>query len=379
MNTHPIPLLDLRAQHATIREEAMEAVTRVIDSQLFILGAEVEELEREIAAYCASKHAVGCASGTDALLLALMALDIGAGDEVITTPYSFFATVSTIVRAGARPVFVDIDPRSFNLDTGKLAEAVKEHPKAKAILPVHLFGQCADMDPILRIAEAARIPVIEDAAQSIGSEYKGRRAGSMGVMGCFSFFPSKNLGGYGDGGMITTGDEKLAHRLKSLRVHGSHVKYWHEEVGLNSRLDSLQAAVLRVKLRHLDAWSAARALNADRYRERLSRGAVLAPVRFPCSTRHIYNQFVIRTPRRDELAEFLRSKGIGCEVYYPVPLHLQPCFAFLGYTQGDLPVSEACAKDSLALPVFAELPQEDLERVCAVIGEFHAGRTAGSH
>jgi dTDP-4-amino-4,6-dideoxygalactose transaminase len=373
MSSRPIPLLDLKAQHATIRDEILPEVLRLIDSQQFILGAEVEKLEAEIAAYCGTEFAVGCASGTDALSLAYMALEIGPGDEVITTPYTFFATVSTITRAGATPVFVDIDPGTFNIDVSRLEAALDRHPKVKAITPVHLFGACADMDPILELAAPRGIAVVEDAAQAIGAEYKGRRAGRMGLMGCFSFFPSKNLGGYGDGGMVTTNDPGLAARLKALRVHGEKAKYHHQWVGLNSRLDSLQAAALRVKLRHLDAWSAARAANAARYAEAFARLAtpICPPSVADHSTRHIYNQYVIRAPRRDGLQEWLRDRGIGNAIYYPIPLHLQPCFAYLGGKPGDLPASEACAADSLALPVYAELPERDLQAVAETVAAFY--------
>ena len=368
-----IPLLDLQAQHKQIREEILPAILRVVDSQRFVLGEEVAQLEEEIAAYCGTRFAVGCASGTDALSLALMALGVGPGDEVVTTPYTFFATVSTIVRVGATPVFVDIEEDTFNFDASLLEGVLDRHPKVKAILPVHLFGQCPDMDPILELACARGIPVIEDAAQSIGAEYKGRRAGNMGLVGCFSFFPSKNLGGYGDGGILTTNDEGLKERLAALRVHGSKVKYVHEWVGLNSRLDALQAAVLRVKLRHLDGWTEGRRTNAALYRAALTeRGAPVAlPAERAFSTRHVYNQFVIRSAKRDAAREHLGSRGIGTEVYYPIPLHLQQCFASLGYRQGDLPVSEAAARETIALPIYAELGPEDIAYIADAIAEFH--------
>jgi dTDP-4-amino-4,6-dideoxygalactose transaminase len=369
--TRQVPLLDLKAQHRAIREEVLREVVRVIDSQRFILGEDVERLEEEIAAYCGARFAIGCASGSDALLLALMALGIGPGDEVLTTPYSFFATAGSIAQTGARPVFADIDPVTFNLDPEQVAAALRRHPGVRAIVAVHLFGACADMEEMARAA--GPIPIIEDAAQSIGAEYKGRRAGSLGVMGCFSFFPSKNLGGYGDGGILTTDDRDLAEKLRALRVHGSRVKYIHEWVGRNSRLDSLQAAVLRVKLRSLDAWHAARQRNADLYREAFAHHD--APVRLPrpapYQTRHIYNQFAICAPKRDELRVFLQKNGIGSEVYYPVPLHLQECFAGLGYRPGDFPVSEAVAAESLALPVYPELEPADIEYVAATIARFY--------
>lgn len=368
-------MLDLRAQHRTIRREVAAAVERVFDSQGFILGDEVSTLEHEIAAYCGVPHAIGCASGTDALILALMALDIGPGDEVITVPFSFFATASCITRVGARPVFVDILPDTFNMDPAALARVLRAHPKARAILPVHLFGACADMDPILELAARHGIPVVEDAAQAIGAEYKGRKAGSLGTLGCFSFFPSKNLGGCGDGGMITTSDMRLAERLKSLRVHGSRVKYYHDEVGLNSRLDALQAAVLRVKLAYLDQWTQGRNRNAARYVELLAAASpdVQTPVAASHSTCHVYNQFTIRASRRDELRAHLDAAGVRTELYYPLPLHLQECFKSLGYSQDDFPVSEACSKDCLSLPIYPELPAGDLEWVAGRIAGFYRG------
>jgi dTDP-4-amino-4,6-dideoxygalactose transaminase len=369
-----VPLLDLKAQHQTIRDEILPVLIGLIDSQKFILGEEVQKLEREIADYSQAKFAVGCASGSDALSLALMGLDIKAGDEVLTTPYTFFATVGAIVRSGARPVFVDVEERTFNLDVGQLADALERHPKVRAIVPIHLFGDCADMDPILELAFQKGVAVIEDAAQSIGSEYKGRRAGSMGHVGCFSFFPSKNLGCYGDGGMLTTNDEALYRKLAALRVHGSTTKYYHQWVGVNSRLDALQAAILRVKLRHLDDWTAGRQRNADLYRRLLTgkKVPVVLPEPAPWSTRHIYNQFVIQGQRRDELHAFLKEHGVGTEVYYPLPLHLQVCFADLGYHAGDFPVSERLANASLALPVYPELAAEDIEYVCNTIQAFYA-------
>lgn len=378
MPSSSIPLLDLKAQHATIRAEVLTELTRVIDAQSFILGPEVERLEHAVRTYSTSACAVGCASGSDALRLALMALDIGPGDEVLTVPYSFFATAGSIVHTGARPVFVDIEPATFNMNPALLEEVLRSHPKVKAIIPVHLFGAAADMDPILEIAARHGIPVVEDAAQAIGAEYKGRRCGSIGRIGCFSFYPSKNLGGYGDGGMLTTDDVELERRLRALRVHGGLTKYVHEWVGLNSRLDALQAVVLCVKLRHLDAWTARRQANAARYRELLGASAapVTLPAAAPSSTRHIYNQFVIRSEHRDELQAFLRQRGIGSDIYYPIPLHLQRCFADLGYREGDFPESERAARESLALPVYPELPPDDLAWVCQSIADFHLGRPA---
>lgn len=368
-----IPLLDLRAQYETIRAEIEDAVRRVFESQQFILGPDVAALEEEAAAYCGVRHAVGCGSGTDALLLALRALDIGPGDEVLTTPFTFFATAGAIANVGARPVFADIDPQTFNLDPVRVRETLERHPRIKALMPVHLFGLCADMDPLLELACQRGIAVIEDAAQAIGAEYKGRRAGSMGAIGCFSFFPTKNLGGAGEGGILTTNDSALAERLRALRVHGSRVRYFHDEVGTNSRLDTLQAAVLRVKLRHLDDWTARRAELASLYRETLaSLGAPVIPPPLPSyPARHVYHQFVIRAPRRDGLRQRLAEDGIGSEVYYPLPLHLQRCFAPLGYAEGAFPVSEAAAREVLALPVYPELSPAAVRAVCESIARFY--------
>ncbi|MCC6586489.1 MAG: DegT/DnrJ/EryC1/StrS family aminotransferase [Bryobacterales bacterium] len=370
-----IPLLDLRAQHKQIRDEIVAEVTRLIDSQRFILGEEVAELERQVAGYCNAAYGIGCASGTDALVLALTALDIGRGDQVLTVPYTFFATAGAIADVGAEPVFVDIDEDTCQMDVEQVEAALNRYPRVKAIVPVHLFGSCVDMDPLLAVAADRGIPIVEDAAQAIGAEYRGRRAGGMGAIGCFSFFPSKNLGGYGDGGMLTTTDARLAERLRALRVHGSRRKYYHEEVGFNSRLDTLQAAVLLVKFRYLDVWTAARQRNAERYRRVLGHSP--APVRFqavpPFVTRHVVNQFIIRAPGRDALKAFLADRGIGTEVYYPLPLHRQPCFSTLGYREGDFPASERLAAESLALPVYPELAEEDLEAVCAAIRGYYAG------
>jgi len=368
-----IPLLDLPAQLKRIREEVLAAIVRVVDSQKFILGEEVQKLEEALAPYCGCQYAVGCASGSDALLLALMALDIGHGDEVLTTPYTFFATAGAISQVGAVPVFADIDERMFHIDAGRMAEALAAHPKIRAVIPVHLFGGCADMDPILEMAAGRGIPVIEDAAQSIGAEYKGRRAGGMGRIACFSFYPTKNLGGYGDGGLVTTNDAELVGKLAALRSHGSTTKYFHPWIGVNSHMDALQAAVLRVKFRYLDGWSEGRRKNAERYRAELVRvGApVIPPMPAGYQTRHIYNQFVIRAPRRDELQAYLKGEGVGTEVYYPLPLHLQPCYAFLGLKPGDFPVSERLATEALALPIHPELAAEDIEYVCEAMGRFY--------
>ena len=374
MTEKQVPLLDLQAQHKQIREEVLAEIVRVVDSQKFILGDDVKKLEQEIAPYCGCQYAIGCASGSDALMLALMALDIRPGDEVLTTPYSFFATAGAISRVGAVPVFADVEEKTFNLDVHRLSEVLARHPKVRAIIPVHLFGGCADMDPIVEMASSRGIPIVEDAAQSIGSEYKGRRAGSIGQIGCFSFFPSKNLGGYGDGGMVTTNDAALAERLSALRVHGSKKKYFHEWIGVNSRLDALQAAVLRVKFRYLDGWSEGRQRNADLYRTQLPKLAVPVIPAKPAEyqTRHIYNQFVIRCEQRDALQEHLKKKGVGSEVYYPLPLHLQTCYADLGYRAGDFPVSERLAAESLALPIHSELTNEDIDYVCETIRGFYA-------
>jgi dTDP-4-amino-4,6-dideoxygalactose transaminase len=375
-----IPLLDLQAQHQQIRDEVLEQIVRVVDSQKFILGEEVQKFEAEIATYCQTKYAVGCGSGSDALSLALMGLDIRPGDEVLTAPYTFFATAGAISRTGAIPVFADVQEHTFNLDPNRAADILASHPKVRAIIPVHLFGGCADMDPICAMAGERGIAVIEDAAQSIGSEYKNRRAGSMGGVGCFSFFPSKNLGGYGDGGMLTTNDPSLAERLAALRVHGRTGKYFHQWVGINSRLDALQAAVLRVKLRYLDGWTSGRQRNAERYRSEFARLAVPVNSMEPAGyqTRHVYNQFVIRCPQRDALQSYLKKRGIGSEVYYPLPLHLQPCFADLGHKKGDFPVSEKLATESLALPVHAELDADDIDYIADSIQSFYACGSAQS-
>ena len=369
-NVRAIPLLDLTRQYQPLREPIQAALARVIESQRFILGAEVERFEQRFAAYCGARYGIGCASGTDALELALIAADIGPGDEILTVPFTFFATAGAIVSAGARPVFVDVEPDSFNLDIRQLDHALAAHPSIKAILPVHLYGGCADMGPILERAAARGIPVIEDAAQAVGAEWRGQRAGSIGTVGCFSFFPTKNLGGFGDGGMLTTNDEELARKLKALRIHGSFEKYIHEWAGMNSRLDAMQAAVLDVKLDYLDDWSRARQRNAALYREALAE-VVTLPVQQPYQTSHVYNQFVIRCARRDELRKFLTESGVGTEVYYPLPLHLQPALAAYGYKAGDFPVSEQLSKEVLALPIFAELSGDEIAAVAGLIREFY--------
>jgi dTDP-4-amino-4,6-dideoxygalactose transaminase len=350
-----VPLLDLKAQYATIEDEILTAVSEVLASQRCIGGPKVAELEEKIAAVSDCKFAVGVSSGTDAILNSLMSLDIGLGDEVITTPFTFFATVGCIARTGAKPVFVDIDPETYIIDPYLIEGAITK--KTKAVMPVHLFGQMADMDPIMQVANKYSLAVIEDAAQSITSMYKGKKAGSVGTVGCFSFFPSKNLGGIGDGGMIVTNDEALYNRLVTMRNHGSNPKYYHQFVGGNFRLDPIQAAALLVKLPYLNEWSKARRRNADYYNKRFTETIVKIPYISPdCVS--IYNQYVIRVPKRDELVTYLKEKGIGCEIYYPVPMHLQRCFDYLGYSEGDMPEAEKAAKEVLAIPIYPELTDE---------------------
>ena len=365
-----VPLLDLKAQYEPLREEILREVTRVLDSQRFVLGPEVEALEKELAPYCGAQFAIGCANGSDALFLALLALDIGHGDRVLTTPYTFFATAGAISRTGAVPVFADIDPATYNLNPELAAEALRKNGPFRALLPVHLYGGVADMDPLLDTARALEVPVIEDAAQAIGAEYKGRRAGSLGQAGCFSFYPTKNLGGAGDGGLLTTSDPELAAKLKALREHGGRTRYLHDWIGINSRLDAVQAAILRVKAKRLDEWSDARAHNAATYRELLAGSAVELPHTASYQTRHIYNQFVIRSAERDRLRQFLSERGIGTEIYYPVPLHLQKCYQELGYREGDFPESERAARETLALPIYPELTREQIEYVAHCIRAF---------
>ena len=370
-----VPLLDLKAQFATIRDEVRTAVDRVFDSQHFVLGAEVGSLEEEIARYSQTKFAIGCASGSDAVLLALMSCGVGAGDEVITTPFSFFATAGAIARLGARPVFVDINERTFNLNPSLVEAALTE--RTKAIMPVHLYGQCAEMNPLIELSQSRGIPIIEDAAQAIGAEDRSRRAGSMGTIGCFSFYPSKNLGGAGDGGMLVTNDLDHGRRLHMLRVHGEETKYHHKVVGINSRLDALQAAVLRAKLPHLDEWTTGRQRKAQQYELMFGDAGLSEEVEVPfvrSNARHIFHQFVVRVRggRRDAMREHLRECGVGTDVYYPVPLHLQECFAYLGYKEGDLPVGELAAKETLALPVYPELTDEQQDYVVNAIAKFFA-------
>jgi dTDP-4-amino-4,6-dideoxygalactose transaminase len=377
----PVPLLDLKAQFRSIEPEIRAALDRVVSSQQFILGAEVEAFEAEVSRLLGGLEAVGVASGTDALLLSLMALGVGDGDEVITTPYSFFASASAIRRVGARPVFTDIDPGTFLIRPEGVARAISG--RTRAILPVHLFGQMADLEAIREVAAPRGIPVLEDAAQALGATCAvgGRAvpAGTVGTLGCFSFFPSKNLGGAGDGGMVVTRDRALADRVRMLRRHGEADQYLHAEVGLNSRLDAIQAAVLRAKLPYLDRWNRDRASNAGRY-GRLFRAAGLCgpegPVDLPeerPGARHIYHQFVVRVRRRDGLLAHLRSASIGCAIYYPVPLHLQPCFRSLGHREGDFPVAETAARTTLALPVYPELSEEMQREVVGAIAGFYSG------
>jgi dTDP-4-amino-4,6-dideoxygalactose transaminase len=366
-----VPLLDLQAQYAPLREEILAAITRVCDSQRFIMGPEITAFEEEMARMLGVRHAIGVSSGTDSLLLALMALDIKAGDEVVTSTYSFFATAGAVARLGAKPVLVDIDETTFNLDPEQLSAAIT--PRTKAILPVHLFGLGADMDPILDIAARASVPVIEDAAQAIGASYKSRLLGGLGAAGCFSFFPSKNLGAFGDAGLLTTNDDGFAKQARLLRTHGMEPRYYHHIVGANFRMDALQAAILRVKAPHLAEWTAKRRANATRYRMLFRDAGLLDRVTLPTEPPdrwHIFNQFVIRTADRDGLKAHLDERGIGTEIYYPVPFHLQPCFANLGHRRGDFPRAERAAADSLALPIYGELKAAQQEAVVSAIGDY---------
>ncbi len=391
-----VPLLDLKPQYAAIREEVLATITDICESQILILGPETAAMEEALAAYCQTEMAFGVSSGTDALLLSMMALGIQAGDEVITTPYTFFATAGCVARLGARAVFVDIDPKTYNIDPAKIEEKIT--PRTKAIIPVHLYGQCADMDPILAIAADHNLAVIEDAAQAIGAEYKGRRAGSMGQVGCFSFYPTKNLGAFGDAGAITVSDPDLAHRLKIMRVHGMEPRYYHHAIGGNFRIDAIQAAVVRIKLRYLDAWSQARQRNAALYNQRFlesgltgSAAGQTPPLTPPAVSpetghytlctgdgppvpghRHIYNQYILRVSHdRDALRAFLTEQQIGSEIYYPVPLHLQQCFAEWGYQPGDFPISETAAEQTIALPIYPELSEAQIRTVAQAIIRFY--------
>jgi dTDP-4-amino-4,6-dideoxygalactose transaminase len=383
-----VPLLDLRAQYRQIREEVLERIAAVCESQQFVLGTSIKTLEHEIAAYSGCHHATGVSSGTDALLLALMALNVGSGDEVITTPFTFFATAGAVARLGARPLFCDINPVSYNIDPTAVEELIAKRcvhrdgklvnrdtgGRIKVLLPVHLFGQMADMDPLLKIARDHELHVVEDAAQAIGSEYKGRRAGSLGSVGCFSFFPTKNLGAFGDAGMCTTNDGVVAERLETLRVHGGKPKYHHAEIGGNFRIDELQAAVLLVKLKYLEGWTKKRQENAARYDSAFSRAGVGVHIRTPVALpehRHIYNQYVIRAQRRDALRQYLADANIGTEIYYPIPLHLQACFTYLGYRPDDFPESVRAASEVLALPIYPELTEAQQQYVVDTIAAFY--------
>ena len=365
-----VPLLDLQAQYASIRGDVLAAITRVCDSQQFIMGPEVEQLERELASTLGVRSAVAVSSGTDALLVAMMALGIGPGDEVITPTFSFFATAGCVARLGARPVFVDIDPDTLMLDAARVRAALT--PRTRAIVPVHLYGLCADMDPLLDIARTARLPLIEDAAQAIGATYKGRAAGTIGTVACFSFFPSKNLGAYGDAGLVTTEDDRLANRIRLLRIHGAEPKYYHREVGGNFRLDALQAAVLRVKLPHLAAWNERRRANAARYRTLFEAAGlpsrVTLPIQPPGRT-HIYHQYVVRVPHRDAVRHHLASREIGTDIYYPVPFHRQECFAHLGYPADGFPHADKAAAEVLALPIYPELTEAQQAHVVRSLAE----------
>jgi len=378
-----VPLLDLKSQYKTIEKEILRVTRDIFESQQFILGPKVEDLEKEIAAYSGSRYAVGVSSGTDALIVSLMAADVSAGDVVLTTPYTFFATAGSIARVGARPLFADIDPQTYNISPQSMQQVIENlspesRSRLKAVVPVHLFGQCADMHRITEISNSLGLAVIEDAAQAIGAESaQGYRAGSMGLAGCFSFFPSKNLGAFGDGGIVTTDSAALYEKMRMLRGHGSSEKYHHPIIGGNFRLDALQAAVISVKLAYLDEWTRARQENAGRYRRLFALagldGLVALPVEGP--GRHIYNQFVIRVrERRDELREFLAKAQIGTEVYYPVPMHLQPCFSYLGYRPGDFPHAEYAARHTLALPVYPELTDDQQSYVVEKIKTFMDAR-----
>jgi len=376
-----VPLLDLKAHHEPLQKEIMDALEQVFRSQAFILGPEVTKLEERVASYSQTRYGIGVSSGTDALLLALMAIGVGHGDEVITTPYSFFATAGAVARLGAKPVLVDIEPKTYNIDPTKIRSAITS--KTKAIIPVHLYGQCADMASILDIAQRHNLKVIEDAAQAIGAEYRdGRRAGSMGTVGCLSFFPSKNLGCLGDGGMVVTNDPDLAERMRVLRVHGGKPKYYHKMIGGNFRIDTIQAAVLNVKLTYLDDWTRRRQENARRYEALFQQSGLVKKgnVRLPVPIYrdsgskhyHIYNQFVLRVDKRDDLMAFLKQNGIGAEIYYPVPFHLQECFRYLGHNEGDFPESERAAKETIAIPIYPELTAAQQEEVVAATDKFYA-------
>lgn len=362
-----VPFLDLKRQYATIKKEIDEAVFSVLSNTQFILGPEVKSFEEKVAAYCGTKFAIGVASGTDALLLSLRACGVKPGDEVITTSFSFFASAGVISRLGANPVFVDIDAETYNINPDQIEKKISQ--KTKAVMPVHLFGQCADMDPLLDIAKRHKLKVVEDAAQAIGAEYKGRKAGTIGDFGCFSFFPSKNLGGAGDGGMVVTNDPEMAEMIRILRVHGSKPKYYHSTVGYNSRLDTIQAAILGVKLKYLDDWTKKRRKHAEVYNSAFKDLDMISP-KEKSFNYHIYNQYTIAVKNRDELRKYLKEKEIGHDSYYPVPLHLQECYKSLGYKKGDLPVSEKKSEEVVSIPIYPELTQEEQEYVISTIKEF---------
>jgi hypothetical protein len=366
-----ISFLDLKAQYETIKNEIDSAVSEVIRSGCFIMGPNVKQFEEEMASYLGVKHAIAVANGTDALVLTLKALGIGPGDEVITTPYTFFASAECISRVGARPVFTDIDPDTFNIDPKEIVKNITKN--TRALIPVHIFGRPAPMDEIMALARKYNLYVIEDACQAIGSEYKGRKSGSIGHAGCFSFFPTKNLGGYGDGGMIVTNDDELAEKISLLRVHGSFKKYMHSMVGYNSRLDELQAAVLRVKLKYIDAWNDARRKKARLYSELLKDTPVAVPGEEK-NGRHVYHLFTLRAPKRDELSAYLKEKGIPTGIYYPLPLHLQEVYKNLGYKEGDLPAAETLCKENISLPLYPELPEEHMEYIALQIHKFYESR-----
>jgi len=380
-----VPFFDLTSQFQSIEGEIRTALDGVFKTQQFILGPQVEDLERVIAEYCKTRYAIGVASGSDALLLSLMALGIGPGDEVILPPFTFFATAGVVSRVGANPVFVDIDPNTYNIDPSKIEAEVTS--RTKAIMPVHLFGQCADMEPLLQIAKEKQLYVIEDAAQALGAEYKpprypeGRRAGQMGDLGCFSFYPTKNLGAFGDAGMVVTDHPQLAERVRILRVHGNQPKYFHKWIGANSRLDTIQAAILLVKFRHLERWTIERQKRAVRYQplfqDLLASVPGLGLPKIQYENRHIFNQYVIRVPERNRLKEFLLKEGIGTDIYYPLPLHLQECYAFLKHRQGDFPISERASEETLALPIYPELTEEQQGRVVDQIKAFYRRRVQG--
>ncbi|MFB3885013.1 MAG: DegT/DnrJ/EryC1/StrS family aminotransferase [Thermodesulfobacteriota bacterium] len=374
-----VPFFDLNRQFSSIQDEINSALAEVFRSQQFILGPQVGALEQTIAPYCQTRYAIGVASGSDALLLSLMAFEIGPGDEVILPPFTFFATAGVVSRLGAIPVFVDIDPDTYNIDPSRIESKIT--PKTRAIIPVHLFGQCVDMDPLLEIARRKHLSVIEDAAQALGAEYKpdpnqnGRRAGQLGDLGCFSFYPTKNLGAFGDAGMVVTDRSDLAEKIRILRVHGSQPKYFHKRIGINSRLDTIQAAILGVKFKYLEKWTTARQKKAERYqllfRDLLSSRVDMKLPTIQYQNRHIFHQYVIRVPERDRLKQFLMENGIGTDIYYPLPLHLQECYSFLKYRKGDLPVSEKASEESLALPIYPELPEDQQEMVVETIKAFY--------